>query len=262
MDLGLKGRTALVMGASQGLGEATALQLANEGAHVILVARRGNVLSDVKARIEADGGTADTLVCDLFDAESRQSLCESIKALPRIDILVANSGGPAPGMAPGIASDVWTREFDAMVVGLIEIIDTAVDRMKAAGFGRIVVIGSSGMIIPIPKLAVSNTLRSAVGGYIKTLAEQVASDGVTCNMVLPGRVETPRTQAIDAATAKSLNISEDQARANSIATIPAGRYGKPSEFGAVLTFLASEQAGYITGSQIRVDGGAVRSINA
>jgi 3-oxoacyl-[acyl-carrier protein] reductase len=238
VDLGLKGRTALVMGASQGLGEATALQLANEGAHVILVARRGDVLSDVKARIVADGGTADTLVCDLFDAESRQSLCESIKALPRIDILVANSGGPAPGMAPGIASDVWTREFDAMVVGLIEIIDTAVDRMKAAGFGRIVVIGSSGMIIPIPKLAVSNTLRSAVGGYIKTLAEQVASDGVTCNMVLPGRVETPRTQAIDAATAKSLNIPEDQARANSIATIPAGRYGKPSEFGAVLTFFS------------------------
>jgi len=262
VDLGLKGRTALVMGASQGLGEATAKQLANEGAHVILVARRGDVLSDVKARIVADGGTADTLVCDLFDTESRRSLCESIKALPRIDILVANSGGPAPGMAPGIASDVWTREFDAMVVGLIEIIDTAVDRMKAAGFGRIVVIGSSGMIIPIPKLAVSNTLRSAVGGYIKTLAEQVASDGVTCNMVLPGRVETPRTQAIDAATAKSLNISEDQARANSIATIPAGRYGKPSEFAAVLTFLASEQAGYITGSQIRVDGGAVRSINA
>ena len=115
-----------------------------------------------------------------------------------------------------------------MVVGLIEIIDTAVDRMKAVNFGRILVIGSSGMIIPIPKLAVSNTLRSAVGGYIKTLAEQVASDGVTCNMVLPGRVETPRTQAIDAATAKSLNIPEHQARANSIATIPAGRYGKPS----------------------------------
>ena len=190
MDLGLKGRLALVMGASQGLGEATALQLAKEGAHVVLVARRGDVLNNVKERIVADGGTAETLVCDLFDAESRQSLCQSIEALPRIDILVANSGGPAPGMAPGIASEVWTTEFDAMVVGLIEIIDTAVDRMKAAGFGRILVIGSSGMIIPIPKLAVSNTLRSAVGGYIKTLAEQVASDGVTCNMVLPGRVET------------------------------------------------------------------------
>jgi len=107
-------------------------------------------------------------------------------------------------MAPGIASDVWTKEFDAMVVGLIEIIDTTVARMKDAGFGRILVIGSSGIVVPIPKLAVSNTLRSAVGGYVKTLAEQVASYGVTCNMVLPGRVETPRTQAIDAATAKSL----------------------------------------------------------
>jgi 3-oxoacyl-[acyl-carrier protein] reductase len=262
VDLGLKGRTAVVMGASQGLGEATALQLAKEGAHVILVARRENVLNDVKQRIITDGGSADTAVCDLFDATSRKSLCQLIEGLPRVDILVANSGGPAPGMAPGIASDVWTKEFEAMVVGLIEIIDTTVARMKDAGFGRILVIGSSGIVVPIPKLAVSNTLRSAVGGYVKTLAEQVASYGVTCNMVLPGRVETPRTQAIDAATAKSLGISEEQARANSIATIPAGRYGQPQEFGSVLTFLASEQAGYITGSQIRVDGGAIRSINA
>jgi Dehydrogenases with different specificities (related to short-chain alcohol dehydrogenases) len=124
------------------------------------------------------------------------------------------------------------------------------------------VIGSSGMVVPIPKLAVSNTLRSAVGGYVKTLAEQIASFGVTCNMVLPGRVETLRTQAIDQATAKALGVSEEEARARSIATIPAGRYGEPREFGAVVTFLASEQAGYITGSQIRVDGGAIRSINA
>ena len=262
MDLGLKGRTALVMGASQGLGEATATLLAKEGAHVVLVARREDALKQVQQRIVDAGGSAEIAVCDLFDRNSRRSLCDLIQTLPRIDVLIANSGGPAPGMAPGIGSDVWVREFDAMVVGLIEIIDTAVARMKSAEFGRILVIGSSGMVVPIPKLAVSNTLRSAVGGYVKTLAEQVASFGVTCNMVLPGRVETPRTQAIDVATAKGLGISEDQARANSIATIPAGRYGKPSEFGSVLTFLASEQAGYITGSQIRVDGGAIRSINA
>jgi len=150
VDLGLKGRTAVVMGASQGLGEATALQLAKEGAHVVLVARRKDVLDDVKKRITDDGGSAETAVCDLFDAQSRQSLCQLIESLPRIDVLVANSGGPAPGMAPGIASDVWTKEFDAMVVGLIEIMDTAVARMKDAGFGRILVVGSSGIVVPFP----------------------------------------------------------------------------------------------------------------
>jgi len=262
VDLGLKGRTALIMGASQGLGQATAMQLAEEGAHVILVARREDVLTSVQQQIEDAGGSAEVAYCDLFDRAFRQTLCQLIEDLPRLDVLVANSGGPAPGMAPGIASEVWTQEFDAMVLGLIEIIDTAVIRMKDAKFGRILVIGSSGIVVPIPKLAVSNTLRSAVGGYVKTLSEQVASHGVTCNMVLPGRVETPRTQAIDAATAKSLGITEEQARANSIATIPTGRYGQAREFGSVLTFLASEQAGYITGSQIRVDGGAIRSINA
>jgi 3-oxoacyl-[acyl-carrier protein] reductase len=262
MDLGLNGRTAVVMGASQGLGEASARQLAAEGAHVVLVARRQDALETVKQSIEADGGSASIAVCDLFEQMSRQHLVKTLNELSRVDILVANSGGPAPGMAPGIEYSTWMREFDAMVLGLIELIDAAAVKMKEAGFGRIVVIGSSGMVVPIPKLAVSNTLRSAVGGYVKTLSEQVASFGVTCNMILPGRVETPRTHAIDAATAKSLGVSENEARARSVATIPAGRYGQPREFGAVVTFLASEQAGYVTGSQIRVDGGAIRSINA
>lgn len=262
MDLGLTGRTAVVMGASQGLGEACARQLAAEGAHVVLVARREDALQAVKQSIEADGGSATVAVCDLFEHTSRQNLVATLQGLPELDVLVANSGGPAPGMAPGIDASTWTREFDAMVLGLIEVIDAAAVKMKESGYGRILVIGSSGMVVPIPKLAVSNTLRSAVGGYVKTLAEQVASFGVTCNMVLPGRVETLRTHAIDAATAKSMGVSEEEARARSIATIPAGRYGQPREFGAVVTFLASEQAGYITGSQIRVDGGAIRSINA
>lgn len=262
MDLGLNGRTALVMGASQGLGEACAKQLAEEGAHVILVSRRQDALDAVKQSIVQGGGSAEVMTCDLFDAASRASLITAIETLPRLDVLVGNSGGPAPGMAPGIDSAVWRQEFDAMVLGLIEILDVTALKMKAAGFGRILVIGSSGVVVPIPKLAVSNTLRSALGAYVKTLAEQVASFGVTCNMVLPGRVETLRTHAIDAATAKGMDISVEQARANSIATIPAGRYGQPREFGAVVSFLASEQAGYITGSQIRVDGGAIRSINA
>jgi 3-oxoacyl-[acyl-carrier protein] reductase len=262
MDLGLKGRVAVVMGASQGLGKASALQLAAEGAKVVLVSRSAENLELVKSEIEAAGGSAQIQTCDLFDAESRAEFVNFLGTLPQLDVLIANSGGPAPGMAPGIASETWTREFDAMVVGIIEIVDASVAQMKPRGFGRIVVIASSGVVVPIPKLAVSNTLRSAVAGYIKTLAEQMAPHGITCNLVLPGRIETPRTQAIDKGTAANLGISIEEARAASAATIPMGRYGKPEEFGAVVTFIASAPAAYITGSQIRVDGGSIKSINA
>ena len=261
MDLGLKGRTALVMGASQGLGQATAMELAEEGAHVILVARREDVLTSVQQQIENAGGSAEVACCDLFDRASRQALCQLIENLPRLDVLVANSGGPAPGMAPGIASEVWTQEFDAMVLGLIEIIDTSVIRMKDAKFGRIVVIGSSGIVTPIPKLAVSNTLRSALAGYIKTLSEQMAPFGVTCNVVLPGRIDTPRTKAIDAGGAKAESVEVEEIRARSWAGIPMGRYGTPVEFASMVVFLASVRASYITGIQARVDGGAMKSIN-
>ena len=261
MDLGLKGRTALVMGASQGLGQATAMQLAEEGAHVILGARREDVLTSVQQQIENAGGSAEVACCDLFDRASRQALCQLIENLPRLDVLVANSGGPAPGMAPGIASEVWTQEFDAMVLGLIEIIDTSVIRMKDAKFGRIVVIGSSGIVTPIPKLAVSNTLRSALAGYIKTLSEQMAPFGVTCNVVLPGRIDTPRTKAIDAGGAKAESVEVEEIRARSWAGIPMGRYGTPVEFASMVVFLASVRASYITGIQARVDGGAMKSIN-
>ena len=261
MDLGLKGRTALVMGASQGLGQATAMQLAEEGAHVILVARREDVLTSVQQQIEDAGGSAEVACCDLFDRASRQALCQLIENPPRLDVLVANSGGPAPGMAPGIASEVWTQEFDAMVLGLIEIIDTSVIRMKDAKFGRIVVIGSSGIVTPIPKLAVSNTLRSALAGYIKTLSEQMAPFGVTCNVVLPGRIDTPRTKAIDAGGAKAESVEVEEIRARSWAGIPMGRYGTPVEFASMVVFLASVRASYITGIQARVDGGAMKSIN-
>ena len=261
MDLGLKGRTALVMGASQGLGQATAMQLAEEGAHVILVARREDVLTSVQQQIENAGGSAEVACCDLFDRASRQALCQLIENLLRLDVLVANSGGPAPGMAPGIASEVWTQEFDAMVLGLIEIIDTSVIRMKDAKFGRIVVIGSSGIVTPIPKLAVSNTLRSALAGYIKTLSEQMAPFGVTCNVVLPGRIDTPRTKAIDAGGAKAESVEVEEIRARSWAGIPMGRYGTPVEFASMVVFLASVRASYITGIQARVDGGAMKSIN-
>jgi 3-oxoacyl-[acyl-carrier protein] reductase len=136
-----------------------------------------------------------------------------------------------------------------------------VARMKAVNFGRILVIGSSGIVVPIPKLAVSNTLRSALAGYIKTLSEQVAPFGVTCNMVLPGRIDTPRTKAIDAGGAKAEGVDVEEIRARSWAGIPMGRYGTPQEFASMVVFLASDRASYVTGIQARVDGGSMKSIN-
>lgn len=261
MDFGLTGRVALVLGASQGLGAASAQALAAEGAHVVVAARRLDALNAVVGEIVAAGGSAEALQCDLSDAASRKAVMDWMAQVPRLDVLVANSGGPKPGPAPGIASDTWRSEFESMVVGLIELIDAAVATMRAAQFGRIIAIGSSGMSIPIPHLAVSNTLRSAVGGYMKSLAEQVASDGITCNMVLPGRIETARTQQIDALNAQKMGVSVAEVHAKSAASIPAGRYGQPQELASVVAFLASEQAAYITGSHVRVDGGFIRNIH-
>ncbi|MDP5342188.1 MAG: SDR family oxidoreductase [Litorivicinaceae bacterium] len=261
MDLGLTGRVALILGASQGLGAASAHALAAEGVHVVVAARRRDVLDAVVAEIVAAGGSAEAIICDLGDSDSRQSVMDWIANAPRLDVLVANSGGPKPGAAPGIASDTWRSEFESMVVGLIEIIDASVAKMRTSGFGRIIAIGSSGMSIPIPHLAVSNTLRSALGGYMKSLAEQVASAGITCNMVLPGRIETDRTQQIDALNAQKMGVSVAEVQAKSAATIPAGRYGQPQELASVVAFLASEQAAYVTGSHLRVDGGFIRNMH-
>jgi 3-oxoacyl-[acyl-carrier protein] reductase len=252
MDLGLTGRVALILGASQGLGAASAHALAAEGVHVVVAARRRDVLDAVVAEIVAAGGSAEAIICDLGDSDSRQSVMDWIANAPRLDVLVANSGGPKPGAAPGIASDTWRSEFESMVVGLIEIIDASVAKMRTSGFGRIIAIGSSGM---------SNTLRSALGGYMKSLAEQVASAGITCNMVLPGRIETDRTQQIDALNAQKMGVSVAEVQAKSAATIPAGRYGQPQELASVVAFLASEQAAYVTGSHLRVDGGFIRNMH-
>ena len=189
------------MGASQGLGEATALQLASEGAHVAGRETR-ECFTGVKQRIEERGGSAEIAVCDLFDVNSRRTLCGMIGKLPQSISWLRTPVAQLQAWRQG-SRLVWAKEFDAMVLGLIEIIDAAVDRMKEANFGQVIVIGSSGIVIPIPKLAVSNTLRSALAGYIKTLSEQVAPFGVTCNMVLPGRIDTPRTKAIDAGGAKA-----------------------------------------------------------
>lgn len=261
MDLGIKGKTALVMGASSGLGKATAEALAAEGVNLVIAARTEATLQDVATDIAGRFGVVvDTFPLDLADPAAVDRACGLADRPGGIDILVANSGGPPPSGALGVAEQTWRSQFEQMVLALIRVMDALVPPMRARGWGRVLAIASSGVVQPIPTLAISNTLRASLMLYCKTLATEVAGDGVTVNMVLPGRIKTARTDRLDAAAAERTGQSIDAVQASAGAAIPAGRYGRPEEFGAVLAFLASAQASYLTGSTIAVDGGAVRGI--
>ena len=249
MDLGLKGKTALVLGASRGLGAASATLLAAEGAHVIAASRSGAA--------PAEG--MDGLTLDLAEAASVEALIARLAEQP-VDILVNNCGGPAAGPAKGQSSAAWADAFETMAAPIFAITDAALPGMIAKGWGRVVTIGSSGIVQPIPGLALSNGVRGAVAGWSKTLAEEVAPHGVTVNMVLPGRIATDRLAQLDGIKADKSGAALEAVQEASRKTIPAGRYGAPEEFGAMVTFLCSQQAGYVTGSMIRVDGGMIRGL--
>jgi 3-oxoacyl-[acyl-carrier protein] reductase len=261
MDLGLKGKRALVLSSSRGLGRGIAESLAREGADVFLTARSEDKLKAAADAINAGGaGRAHYLAADLAK-ETDAIHAKAVAALGGpIDILVANTGGPPPGTALTVQPDAWAPQFDAMVVPVFKLAGLVLPDMQKAGFGRILVVTSSGIIQPIPNLGMSNALRSSIRGWAKTLASEVAADGVTVNLVLPGRIETDRTGELDAANAKRTGKSVDEISAAARATIPAGRYGDVREFADVVCFLASERAGYVTGGSIRIDGGAIRSV--
>jgi 3-oxoacyl-[acyl-carrier protein] reductase len=261
MDLGLKGKRALVLSSSRGIGRGIAESLASEGADVMLTARSEDKLKAAADAINAKGaGRAHYLVADLA-AETAAIHSKAVEALGGpIDILVANTGGPPPGTALTVQPDAWTPQFDAMVVPVFRLASLVLPDMRKAGFGRILVVTSSGIIQPIPNLVISNALRSSIRGWAKTLASEVAKDGITVNLVLPGRIETDRTGELDAANAKRQGKSVDEVAAAARETIPAGRYGDVKEFADVVCFLASERAGYVTGGSIRIDGGAIRSV--
>lgn len=261
MDLGIKGRTALVLGASSGLGRAIALELAREGANVAVAARNETALNDLAAEIEALGVRVLPLVWDLSNLGVIDARIMTIEErLGPVDILIANTGGPPPTPAAGQDAALWTKQFEAMVLSVIKIADHVLPSMRDRGWGRIITSTSSGVVAPIANLAISNALRLSLVGWSKTLAREVARDGVTCNVVVPGRIATDRTKFLDEKRAEREGRTPEQVEAASLGAIPAGRYGDPEEYAAVVAFLASARASYVTGSTVRVDGGQIASI--
>ncbi|MFG6402191.1 SDR family oxidoreductase [Microbacterium sp. P04] len=254
VDLGIRGRAALVLGSTSGLGGASASALANEGARVAFVGRRKERAVELAG--EHEGSLA--VVSDLTESDAAQTLVDEVTAgLGEIDILVLNSGGPPPGTAAGLTAAEVRSAVETLLVRQIEIAELVLPSMRSRGWGRIVAIGSTSIQEPLAGLALSNIARSGLAGYLKTLAREVASDGVTVNMVLPGLIGTDRIAQLDGHRAAAANVDVTDVRSRSLAAIPAGRYGFPEEFGSVVTFLCSAQASYVTGEQIRCDGGMV-----
>ncbi|MCY1664138.1 SDR family oxidoreductase [Rhizobium sp. SL86] len=262
MDFGISGKRALVLASSRGLGLGIAKALAAEGAHVLLCGRSGDRLAENCKAINAEGkGKADWVWADLAEDDAVASLQKAVQEkLGGLDILVNNTGGPTPGTSEEMTVEKLDSFFQTMVLRVIALTNAFLPAMKDQGFGRILTVASSGVIEPIPNLALSNTLRGALVGWNKTLATEVAAFGITANMILPGRIHTDRIDELDGANAKRQGKALDEVRAASIKTIPAGRLGTVEEFGAVGAFLCSGPAAYVTGSMIRVDGGAAKSL--
>ena len=250
MDLGLEGRTALVMGASRGIGRAIAESLAAEGAKVALCSRSREGLEEVAAGI---AGETAVLEADSADLERLAQLPGEVEAaLGPLDILVVNTGGPPPGGALDNAQEEWEAAYRSLVLAPKALIEASIGGMRERGWGRIVNVASSSVREPIAHLALSNAHRMATVGLFKTLAGEVAGDGVTVNTVGTGRFATDRLA--------QMYGSIDAAEAQAAQDVPAGRLGRPQEFGDLVAFLCSERAAYLTGTVIPLDGGMLRSV--
>jgi 3-oxoacyl-[acyl-carrier protein] reductase len=262
MDLGLRGRTAIVAAASKGLGKGVARALAAEGANVVMFSRDDAAIQAAASEVRAAAGSGAQvvgLVANVTSAADLERVVQTtVERFGGVDILFNNAGGPKPGMFDSLTDDDWQSAFELNLLSAIRLTRLCLPHMRAKHWGRVITSTSSSVKQPIPNLMLSNAVRSATTAWSKTLSDQVAQDGVTVNTLAPGRIDTERIRQIDDDLAQRQGRRRAEVERDSLATIPVRRYGRPEEFGAAAAFLASEPASYITGITLLVDGGLFR----
>jgi 3-oxoacyl-[acyl-carrier protein] reductase len=253
MDLGLKDKIVFVGASSQGLGKSVALEMAREGAHVIINGRNTETLEATREEIEAIGsGQVTALVGDLSLAKDRERIVAQILSeYKHIDILVTNTGGPISGRFETLTQEDWNRTYELLLGSAVSLIRSFLPGMKTQPWGRIISITSQAVKQPVENLILSNSVRASVVGLIKTLASELGGYNITVNNVMPGYTKTNRLKTL---------IDTNPAFADAVNEIPLKRFGNPEEFAAAVTFLASERASYITGTSLAVDGGWIKNI--
>ena len=261
MDLGLKGKVAMVGGASRGLGYAVADALAREGAHVSISSTTQASIEDAAKRISSGGAQVLAMPVDVRNADQIAAWGQkTIEKFGGVDILFTNAGGPPSGPAVSFDDAAWQNAIDLLLLSTIRMVRAAVPSMKQRGGGSILMSTSASVKEPIPNLGLSTVLRASVSALAKTLALELAADKIRVNQIIPGRIDTDRVKSLDEIAGKKQGISAEEARKKSMATIPMGRYGDATEYGRVAAFILSDAAAYMTGSTVQVDGGLIKSV--
>jgi 3-oxoacyl-[acyl-carrier protein] reductase len=262
MDLGLNGRVALVAAASRGLGQAVAVALAEEGARVAMFSRRQEAIEAAAAEVRRrTGAELLPLAADVNNPQDLEQVVRAtVEQFGRLDILVNNAGGPPPGTFDTLSEEQWQQAVNLTLMSAVRLTRLALPHLRTQGGGRIINLTSSSVREPIANLMLSNAIRSAVAGWAKTLATELAPENILVNCVAPGRIDTERLQELDAANAQRQGRPAEEIRRANETAIPLGRYGQPEEFAAAVAFLASERASYITGTTLYVDGGKLASV--
>lgn len=260
MDLGLKNKRALVLGASKGIGRGIAEELAAEGTRVIVASRDGAACAQVAADIASSSGSEVLgTACDMADLDAVDRVADfAQEAFGGVDILVNNTGGPPFGRVSEIDSETWRQYFESMFISVTRLTGHILPGMRAQGWGRVLLVTSTGVIEPIPHLGISNALRIALTNWAKTISLELAPDGVTINALMPGRIDTDRIRQFYEVAAEQQGKDIEDVKAEVASGIPMGRVGRVDEFAALAAFLASERASYITGTAMAIDGGVTK----